>query len=45
VNRSRSDGLSGFGRALVRRRVRDEVQKGMGAALDAVKTKLESIAP
>ena len=42
INRSRSDGLSGFLGRFVRRRVRSEVQDGMLAMLTATKTKLES---
>lgn len=41
VNRSRSDGLSGFLGRIVRGRVRNEVQGGTLAALTATKTKLE----
>lgn len=41
VNRSRSDGLSGFLGRIVRGRVRNEVQSGTLAALTATKTKLE----
>lgn len=41
VNRSRSDGLSGFTGFFVRRRVRSEVQKGMLAGLQATKKTLE----
>jgi hypothetical protein len=42
VSRSRSDGLSGFTGALIRGRVRSEVEDGMRTALAATKTKLES---
>jgi hypothetical protein len=42
VNRSRSDGLSGFKGRIIGARVRSEVQNGTRAALTAVKTKLES---
>lgn len=42
VNRSRSDGLSGFVGKVVRGRVRNEVQSGTLAALTATKTKLET---
>ena len=42
VNRSRSDGLSGFVGRIVRNRVRSEVQKGMSAALTATKANLET---
>jgi hypothetical protein len=41
VNRSRSDGLSGFTGALVRSRVRGEVQEGTLAGLRATKARLE----
>lgn len=41
VNRSRSDGLSGFIGRFIRGRVRNEVQKSTLAALTATKTKLE----
>ena len=42
VNRSRSDGLSGFLGRFVRRRVRSQVQEGTLAMLTATKTKLEA---
>ena len=42
VNRSRSDGLSGFTGRVIRGRVRSEVEDGTRAALAATKTKLES---
>jgi hypothetical protein len=42
VNRSRSDGLSGFTGRVIRSRVRGEVEDGTRAALIATKTKLES---
>lgn len=42
VNRSRSDGLSGFVGRLVRGRVRNEVESGTLAALTATKAKLEA---
>jgi hypothetical protein len=42
VNRSRSDGLSGFTGRVIRSRVRGEVVDGTRAALIATKTKLES---
>ena len=42
VNRSRSDGLSGFTGRVIRGRVRSEVEDGTRAALTATKTKLES---
>ena len=42
VNRSRSDGLSGFTGLFVRRRVRSEAQNGALAALSLTKTMLES---
>jgi hypothetical protein len=41
VNRSRSDGLSGFVGALIRGKVRGEADKGMQAALRTTKSKLE----
>jgi len=41
VNRSRSDGLTGFVGTMVRGKVRSETQKGMAAALLAAKTRLE----
>jgi hypothetical protein len=41
VNRSRSDGLSGFTGSLIRGKVRGEAEKGMQAALSTTKTKLE----
>jgi hypothetical protein len=41
VNRSRSDGLTGFGGSMIRSRVRGEAEKGMLAALKRTKTKLE----
>ena len=42
VNRSRSDGLSGFTGRVIRGRVRSEVENGTRAALTATKTRLES---
>jgi len=42
VNRSRSDGLSGFTGRIIRGRVRSEVEDGTRAALVATKTRLES---
>jgi hypothetical protein len=42
VNRSRSDGLSGFTGRVIRSRVRSEVEEGTRAALTATKTRLES---
>jgi hypothetical protein len=42
VNRSRSDGLSGFTGRVIRGRVRSEVEEGTRAALTATKAKLES---
>ena len=42
INRSRSDGLSGFSGRIIGARVRSEVQDGTRAALTAVKTKLEA---
>jgi len=41
VNRSRSDGLSGFVGSLIRGKVRGEAEKGMTAALKTTKTTLE----
>jgi hypothetical protein len=41
VNRSRSDGLSGFTGRLIRGKVRNEVRKGMLAGLLATKRRLE----
>jgi hypothetical protein len=41
VNRSRSDGLSGFVGSLIRGKVRGEAEKGMMAALKMTKTKME----
>jgi hypothetical protein len=42
VNRSRSDGLSGFKGRIIGTRARTEAQNGTRAALTAVKTKLEA---
>ena len=42
VNRSRSDGLSGFTGRVIRGRVRSEVEEGTRAALTATTAKLES---
>ena len=42
VNRSRSDGLSGFTGLFVRRRVRSEVQDGTVASLKMTKQMLEA---
>jgi hypothetical protein len=42
INRSRSDGLSGFTGRVIRTRVRSEVEDGTRAALTATKTRLES---
>ncbi|HJZ72816.1 MAG TPA: hypothetical protein VKE51_13820, partial [Vicinamibacterales bacterium] len=42
VNRSRSDGLSGFVGSLIRGKVRGEAQKGMEAALTSTKARMES---
>lgn len=42
INRSRSDGLSGFTGRVIRSRVRSEVEDGTRAALTATKTRLES---
>jgi hypothetical protein len=41
VNRSRSDGLTGFVGGLIRGKVRGEAEKGMLAALKITKTKME----
>ena len=41
VNRSRSDGLSGFVGSLIRGKVRGEAEKGMAAALKITKATLE----
>jgi len=41
VNRSRSDGLSGFVGRLIRGKVRREAEKGMEAALAITKTRME----
>ena len=41
VNRSRSDGLTGFVGSLIRGKVRGEAEKGMLAALKITKTKME----
>jgi hypothetical protein len=41
VNRSRSDGLSGFIGTMIRGKVRGEAQKGMRAALETTKARLE----
>jgi len=41
VNRSRSDGLSGFTGALIRGKVRGEAEKGMMAVLQSTKSRLE----
>lgn len=43
VNRSRSDGLSGFKGRVIRGRVRSEVEKGTEAALTATKQRLENV--
>jgi hypothetical protein len=42
INRSRSDGLSGFTGRVIRSRVRSEVEDRTRAALTAIKTRLES---
>jgi hypothetical protein len=42
VNRSRSDGLSGFKGTMIRGRVRSEAQNGMKAAMEKTKAKLEN---
>jgi hypothetical protein len=44
VNRSRSDGLSGFVGSLIRGKVRGEAEKGMRAVLKTTKTNLERAA-
>jgi hypothetical protein len=41
VNRSRSDGLSGFVGSIIRRKVRSETAKGMEAALTITKARME----
>jgi hypothetical protein len=41
INRSRSDGLSGFVGAIIRGKVRGETERGMEAALRAAKARLE----
>jgi len=41
VNRSRSDGLSGFTGTLIRGKVRGEAEKGMVAVLQSTKSRLE----
>ena len=41
VNRSRSDGLSGFVGRVIRGKVRGEAEKGMAAVLVATKSRLE----
>jgi len=41
INRSRSDGLSGFVGRIIRGKVRGEAEKGMVAVLAATKSKLE----
>ena len=41
VNRSRSDGLSGFVGSLIRGRVRDSARKGLESALTAAKKTLD----
>jgi hypothetical protein len=43
INRSRSDGLSGFTGIFVRRRVRSEAVEGVQAALVATKRRLERL--
>jgi hypothetical protein len=42
INRSRSDGLSGFTGRVIRSRVRSEVEEGTRSSLAATKAKLES---
>ena len=41
VNRSRSDGLSGFVGSLIRGKVRGEAEKGMQSALTITKNMME----
>ena len=41
MNRSRSDGLSGFVGSLIRGKVRGEAEKGMQAVLTVTKTNME----
>jgi hypothetical protein len=41
VNRSRSDGLSGFVGSLIRGKVRGEAEKGMQASLTVTKANME----
>ena len=41
VNRSRSDGLSGFVGSMIRSKVRGEAEKGMHAALEVTKKRME----
>jgi len=41
VNRSRSDGLSGFVGSIIRGKVRSEAEQGMNAALKITKTRME----
>jgi hypothetical protein len=41
VTRSRSDGLSGLVGQIIRRKVQNEAQKGLSAALRATKARLE----
>jgi hypothetical protein len=41
VNRSRSDGLTGFTGSLIRGKVRDEAEKGMEAALAITRSRME----
>jgi hypothetical protein len=43
VNRSRSDGLSGFTGRIIRSKVRGETEKGLQAALRTTKAKLEAM--
>ncbi len=43
VNRSRSDGLSGFVGSLIRGKVRGEAEKGMLAALTMTKARMERL--
>ena len=45
VNRSRSDGLSGFTGSMIRGRVRGEAEKGMMASLTVTKANMERATP
>ncbi len=44
INRSRSDGLSGFVGRLIRGKVRGEAEKGMQAVLVLTKERMENMA-